>query len=394
MKKIIAALLLTILPLFLAGQEMESFEYSFLRAKSFRLSALPGSIQYGGIDQVAPSQDDSRLYLSPSLIQGIRGTAGIHSYGFFLSGSDGGLRQMLGLAGYWTASKGQKIALNYVRANWGAIPLGDQEDEDLYLNTHEEYISCLIGRGEDTGFRWGIGAKLMLSQMLGIGDWVQRNGASYYRLRLIPSLVPVMDLGIGYATSGESVLKHDFGIGIHNLGPKFKDYPRIPMKYFTPVRLSAAYQLQVKLSEFCTISAAYQVDKIMAPGVSIIYSPVDTVNSDRTFVVKEGGDPYVGVFRGMVQSFSDSPDGWIGEIHEIEHRFGFGIAIMRNDWTYNISSGLHYQHQDAGNLGFFSGGIQAQYKSVSAKLGYARSLSPKEKRSVQGLFFSSSYRIK
>lgn len=55
---------------------------------------------------------------------------------------------------------------------------------------------------------------------------------------------------------------------------------------------------------------------------------------DTLHMVIEGKDPNVSAFKGIFQSFSDSPNGFKGEMQEIIHKLGLEARIESSDIFY------------------------------------------------------------
>ncbi|MBM0663474.1 PorV/PorQ family protein, partial [Capnocytophaga genosp. AHN8471] len=94
--------------------------------------------------------------------------------------------------------------------------------------------------------------------------------------------------------------------------------------------------------------------------------------------------------QGIFKSFSDAPNGFSEEWHEISKAIGVQYAYNQQ---FLVRTGYHYQHPNKGDLQYFTVGTGGKYKSLQLDFSYLFStakthnpLSSTLKTSLQYLF--------
>ena len=167
-----------------------------------------------------------------------------------------------------------------------------------------------------------------------------------------------VDLGFSYITSFS--MAKGINLGLHagvaatDLGPRLKyQYDTFDWDMFQPSTLRAGLLLSPEFmlpANFkLTVDLSYQAEKLMTPSQPVYY-----VDVDGGFVISKGKDPDVSAFRGIYQSFYDSPSGFKGEIDEIGHR---AASEIRFAWSDKLYFAVRYGHTWQPMLpGYYSSG--------------------------------------
>lgn len=143
-----------------------------------------------------------------------------------------------------------------------------------------------------------------------------------------------VDLGLNYDRSFQInpnfVLNWSVGTAIVNFGPKQKGniFYLSPPKNFLPANLMLGNLLEgvIKMNEKykLNIGIAYQVDKYLVPSQPYYYSGIGPAHY---LSFKPISVPNISPFRALYESFYDSPEGFKGELKEINHAVGIEARV-------------------------------------------------------------------
>ncbi|HTA62141.1 MAG TPA: type IX secretion system outer membrane channel protein PorV, partial [Bacteroidia bacterium] len=121
---------------------------------------------------------------------------------------------------------------------------------------------------------------------------------------------------------GEKTGEASFGANLSNIGTKisYTDNADQSSKSFLPTQLRIGGGFKIHLDEYNTITFLGDVTKLMVPS-----PPVWQLNAqgnripdgNGSYLIVAGKDPYRPIVPGMLGSFTDSPNGAIGELQEI-----------------------------------------------------------------------------
>ena len=177
----------------------------------------------------------------------------------------------------------------------------------------------------------------------------------------------------GYYTSREHPIGnawgyYTWGFQLSNIGAKVK-YEDLGKEYFIPTNLKIGASYNLLFSELHSISLLVEANKLLVPSVP------------------EGNEDFL---QGIFKSFSDAPNGFSEEWHEISKSIGVQYAYNQQ---FFVRTGYHYQHPNKGDLQYFTVGTGVKYKSLQLDFSYLFStakthnpLSSTLKTSLQYLF--------
>lgn len=166
----------------------------------------------------------------------------------------------------------------------------------------------------------------------------------------------------------EGVLR--IGAQISNIGNKMSYKEDAEHKSFIPTNLRFGAGFTYTFSEKHSLAFQMDANKLLVPTPpvyerdSITGGPV--YDDEGNWVIADGMDPNVSVFRGMIQSWYDAPGGFREEMRE--WAFGGGFEY-RYKTILALRSGLFYEHKTKGGRRYFTTGIGCKVKFFGLDLG-------------------------
>ena len=106
-------------------------------------------------------------------------------------------------------------------------------------------------------------------------------------------------------------------------------------------------------------------NKLLVP--TLPYIDLDTVDHKGQPVIVKGKSNDVGVTQGMIQSFSDAPNGFKEEMREISPSIGLEYWYAR---TFALRAGYFYEHPTKGNRQFVTLGFGIKYNTMAFDFSY------------------------
>ncbi len=158
------------------------------------------------------------------------------------------------------------------------------------------------------------------------------------------------------------------GATITNIGAKIS-YSETGTKDFIPTNLRFGSGLEVNVNDYNSVAMYVEFSKLLVPTPPIYAT--DT-NGDR--YIQYGKDPNVSVPKGMIQSFSDAPNGFEEEMQEIIWQVGFEYWY---DKQFSFRAGYFHEAANKGNRQFFTVGAGLKYNIFGLDFAY---LIPTEQR--------------
>jgi hypothetical protein len=153
------------------------------------------------------------------------------------------------------------------------------------------------------------------------------------------------------------------GMNISNIGAKIS-YTETGVKDFIPINLRLGPSMTFKLNEYNDVTILVDFNKLLVP-TPPIYNPDSVINGEQQIIF--GKNPDVGVAEGMVNSFSDAPDGFSEELHEINIATGLEYWY---DKQFAFRAGYFYEHETKGNRKYFTLGAGLKYNVFGLDFAY------------------------
>ena len=154
-----------------------------------------------------------------------------------------------------------------------------------------------------------------------------------------------------------------FGVNISNLGNKISYSTDAYYDDFLPanLRIGAAYKL--KLDEYNSISAMFDINKLLVPTPQK-FGP-DTL--DDGSLIAYGLSDDVSVPVGVYQSFFDAPGGSTEKFHELMYSVGMEYWYVNQ---FAIRGGYFDEHSTKGNRKYFTLGIGVKLNVLNFDFAY------------------------
>ena len=146
------------------------------------------------------------------------------------------------------------------------------------------------------------------------------------------------------------------GLDISNIGNKMT-YSNEQHKIFLPINLRVGASVGLNLDSYNKLKFAVDFNKLLVPTPPLYENGKIVGGKSRD----------VGVVQGMIQSFSDAPDGFSEEIHEIS--YGLGLEYLYQE-VFAVRTGFFYEHPTKGNRRYFTMGIGLKRESFGIDFSY------------------------
>ncbi|MBN1159099.1 MAG: type IX secretion system outer membrane channel protein PorV [Bacteroidales bacterium] len=142
-----------------------------------------------------------------------------------------------------------------------------------------------------------------------------------------------------------------WGVNFSNLGTKIS-YTEGSDKQFIPASLRAGARYTLGIDEYNSITASFDLSKLLVPSPPIYYADSTDLNGDP--VIQYGKKTPASLPLSWIQSFYDAPDGFREEMHEI--MFSVGLEYWYRE-QFAIRIGYFNEHENKGNRKYFATGI-------------------------------------
>ena len=147
-----------------------------------------------------------------------------------------------------------------------------------------------------------------------------------------------------------------FGLDISNIGNKMS-YSNEQFKTFLPINMRIGGSIGLNLDSYNKMNFAVDFNKLLVP------TPPLYENGE----IVRGKERDVGVVKGMFQSFTDAPDGFSEEMHEIS--YGMGLEYLYRE-VFALRTGYFHEHPTKGNRRYFTMGVGLQMNMIALDFSY------------------------
>jgi hypothetical protein len=264
------------------------------------------------------------------------------------------------LSGYKKIDKNQAFGASLLYFSLGDITFTDVNGNTIgQFKPNEFSFDASYSRKLGEEISGGIALRYIYSNLTGGIDVL---GASSH-----PGTSLAADLSAYYEKPLE-VNKKDsklsFGLNISNIGAKIS-YTEAGNKDFIPINLRLGSSLRMMLDQYNEVGFMVDFNKLLVPTPPI---------RDSIGQVVKGKDNDVSVVTGMINSFSDAPDGLKEEFREVNLSVGFEYWY---DKQFAIRAGYFHEHPTKGNRKYFTIGAGLKYNVFGLDFAY---LIPTESR--------------
>jgi hypothetical protein len=248
------------------------------------------------------------------------------------------------LSAYKKIRKEDAVGVSFKYFNMGQVTFTDINGNVVRdFQPNELSFGLTYSRILAKTFSLGLGLKYFRSDL--VGSYNSGTGGIAKAINSVSA-----DIGAYYTKDVlVSGMNSNISIGavISDIGPKVT-YTDVTRKDFIPtnLRLGATYTIQT--DPFNKFSFSFDANKYLVPSIK------DTTQN-------------VGIVKGMTSSFTDSPNGFKGEMKEI-------VLCMGAEYWYNdlfaIRAGYHYENPTYGNRRYANVGIGIRYNSFGLDMAY------------------------
>lgn len=159
-----------------------------------------------------------------------------------------------------------------------------------------------------------------------------------------------------------------FGLFISNLGSKISYSNDDNEKDFLPANLRLGGRYTVDIDEYNQFSLMLDANKLLVP------TPPVYDEDGKIVAGKEDNAAKISVMQAVLQSFSDAPNGFSEELHEIQ--LSVGAEYWYNK-IFALRAGYFYENKNKGGRQYMTVGGGIRYNLFTFDLSYLISLTTK-----------------
>ena len=255
------------------------------------------------------------------------------------------------MAGYYRLGDYQALSASVRYFSLGSV---STSDEMMTIKPYELGVDVAYSRMLSETFSAAVALRYMYSDMSGHYDDQVTAGSAF--------AADIACYYNNYVMMGNRECQIAFGVNISNIGSKInygEDY-----SYFIPTNLRIGLNYMIPLNEFNRISFSADANKLLVPSKPI----QNDDESDEDFQERVQQEYYdVSSISGMFKSFGDSPNGFKGELEEIQ--WSIGAEYTYND-KFTVRVGYHHESESQGNRKYFTFGAGFRMSVFSIDAGY------------------------
>lgn len=257
------------------------------------------------------------------------------------------------MAGYYRIGDYQAISASVRYFSLGSV---STSDDMMTIKPYELGVDVAYSRMLSETFSAAVALRYMYSDMSGHYDDQVTAGSAF--------AADIACYYNNYVMMGNRECQIAFGVNISNIGSKInygEDY-----SYFIPTNLRVGLNYMIPLNEFNRISFSADANKLLVPSKPIQND--EEKEEDEDFQDRVQQEYYdVSSISGIFKSFSDSPNGFKGELEEIQ--WSVGAEYTYND-KFTVRAGYHHESESQGNRKYFTFGAGFRMSVFSIDAGY------------------------
>ena len=171
------------------------------------------------------------------------------------------------------------------------------------------------------------------------------------------------------------------GINISNIGPRLK-YDVGGRQNFIPTNLKVGTGLQMNVDDDNSITVNLELNKLLVP------TPIAFFDQNNEFIGYK--QPDVGFLKGIIESFSDAPDGFKEELQEVAWSLGFEYIFKNN---FSLRTGYFNENKYKGSRRYITFGTGFLINQMNFNVSYLFSTSNVRSPLENTLRFSLAFNI-
>ncbi|HEX6893218.1 MAG TPA: type IX secretion system outer membrane channel protein PorV [Chryseolinea sp.] len=277
------------------------------------------------------------------------------------------------LSGFYKINREQAIGASIKYFDLGDISFRDANNNPLGdFNPREFAFDATYSRMLSEKFSMGLSARYIYSNLTGAFSGIDAK----------PGHSVAVDIGAFYTTELKTAKASTLSLGatITNIGAKLS-YTDNQNKDFLPtnLRLGGAYMME--LDPYNSLTFILDFNKLMVPTPPIR-------STDGTIIY--GKDDNRSLLSGMFGSFTDAPDGFSEEMHEIM------ISVGTEYWYKDVFAariGYFHEHETKGNRKYMTVGLGFRRKAFGIDVAYLVPVNKRESPLAETLRFTLLFQI-
>ena len=255
------------------------------------------------------------------------------------------------LVGYYRLGDYQALSASVRYFSLGSVMT---DDPNMTVKPYEMAFDVAYSRMLSERFSAAVALRYMYSDMSGHYDDQVTAGSAF--------AADIACYYNNYVMMGNRECQIAFGVNLSNIGSKInygEDY-----SYFIPTNLRIGLNYMIPLNEYNRISFCADINKLLVPSRHL----QEDNETDEDFQDRVQREYYdVSSISGMFKSFSDSPNGFKGELEEVQ--WSVGAEYTYND-KFTVRAGYHHESESQGNRKYFTFGAGFRMSVFSIDAGY------------------------
>jgi hypothetical protein len=259
--------------------------------------------------------------------------------------------------GYYKPDDVQAFGLSLKFFSMGEIEFLDENAQSTGTGFPREWeIGATYARKLSENFSMSVAGKYIYSNLA--------SGQTIGTVEINAGTSIAADVGMQYQTSLSRNEMLTLGLALTNLGTKIS-YTQSAVGDFIPTNLAIGAAYTYDLDEYNSLTFVGQANKLLVPTPSLGDSV--EVNSEGIPVWRDQS-----LFSGVLNSFSDSPNGFSGEMREITWTLGMEYWY---DEVFAVRLGYFNEHVSKGNRKYMTFGFGFNYNGFNLDMSYLVSTS-------------------
>ena len=255
------------------------------------------------------------------------------------------------LVGYYRLGDYQALSASVRYFSLGSVMT---DDPNMTVKPYEMAFDVAYSRMLSERFSAAVALRYMYSDMSGHYDDQVTAGSAF--------AADIACYYNNYVMMGNRECQIAFGVNLSNIGSKInygEDYA-----YFIPTNLRIGLNYMIPLNEYNRISFCADINKLLVPS-----KPLQEDNeTDEDFQDRVQQEYYdVSSISGIFKSFGDSPNGFKGELEEVQ--WSVGAEYTYND-KFTVRAGYHHESESQSNRKYFTFGAGFRMSVFSIDAGY------------------------
>ena len=258
--------------------------------------------------------------------------------------------------GYYKPDDVQAFGLSLKFFSMGEIAFLDENAQSTGTGFPREWeIGATYARKLSENFSMSVAGKYIYSNLA--------SGQTIGTVEINAGTSIAADVGMQYQTSLSRNEQLTLGLALTNLGTKIS-YTQSAVGDFIPTNLAIGAAYTYDIDEYNSLTFVGQANKLLVP-TPALGDTTQTVNGIPAWRDQS-------LFSGVINSFSDSPNGFSGELREITWTLGMEYWY---DEVFAVRQRYFNEHVSKGNRKYMTFGFGFNYNGFNLDMSYLVSTS-------------------